>query len=63
MARLAAYGVDIPVIVGGILPEDDQATLLASGVTAVYTPKDYDISRIMREIAEIAQAHRVPVSS
>jgi (2R)-ethylmalonyl-CoA mutase len=63
MARLAAYGVDIPVIVGGILPEDDQATLLAAGVVAVYTPKDYDISRIMREIAEIAQAHRVPVSS
>ncbi len=63
MARLAAYGVDIPVIVGGILPEDDQATLLAAGVAAVYTPKDYDISRIMREIAEIAQAHRVPVSS
>lgn len=62
MARLTAYGVEIPVIVGGILPEDDQATLLASGVTAVYTPKDYDISRIMREIAEIAAAHRVPVS-
>jgi (2R)-ethylmalonyl-CoA mutase len=63
MAHLAAYGVEIPVIVGGILPEDDQATLLAAGVAAVYTPKDYDISRIMREIAEIAQAHRVPVSS
>jgi (2R)-ethylmalonyl-CoA mutase len=62
MAYLAAYGVDIPVIVGGILPEDDQATLLAAGVAAVYTPKDYDISRIMREIAEIAHGHRVPVA-
>jgi ethylmalonyl-CoA mutase len=62
MAHLAAYGVEIPVIVGGILPEDDQATLLAAGVAAVYTPKDYDISRIMREIAEIAHGHRVPVA-
>ena len=32
---------------GGIIPEEDRATLLASGVTAVYTPKDFDLTRIM----------------
>jgi (2R)-ethylmalonyl-CoA mutase len=58
IARLRAVGVDAPVIVGGIIPEDDRVELLAGGVAAVYTPKDFDVSRIMREIAELAIAHR-----
>lgn len=57
--RLRAEGVDSPVIVGGIIPEDDRVRLLTKeGVAAVYTPKDFDIARIMREVAELAAAHR-----
>jgi (2R)-ethylmalonyl-CoA mutase len=51
--RLRAAGVDAPVIVGGIIPEDDRATLLGLGVAAVYTPKDFDLGRIMHEIFDL----------
>ena len=56
--RLRAEGVDAPVIVGGIIPEEDRAVLTSQGVAAVYTPKDFDIARIMREVAELAVTHR-----
>jgi (2R)-ethylmalonyl-CoA mutase len=58
MARLAAVGVDAPVVVGGIIPEADRARLRDAGVAAVYTPKDFELARIMAEIAELAEAHR-----
>ncbi len=58
LAQLRAQGVDSPVVVGGIIPEEDRPTLLASGVTAVYTPKDFQLSTIMRDIAEIVAANR-----
>jgi (2R)-ethylmalonyl-CoA mutase len=58
LARLAAMGVDAPVVVGGIIPEEDRPRLAAAGVAAVYTPKDFDISRIMGEIADLAASHR-----
>ncbi len=51
-------GLDTPVIVGGIIPEDDRDNLRKRGIAAVYTPKDFDISRIMGEIAELAAARR-----
>jgi ethylmalonyl-CoA mutase len=57
--QLRASGVDAPVIVGGIIPEDDRPRLADMGVAAVYTPKDYEIARIMDEIRELAVAHRV----
>ena len=47
-------GLDTPVIVGGIIPEEDRPRLTAAGVVAVYTPKDFDIARIMGEIADLA---------
>ena len=56
--QLREVGVDTPVIVGGIIPEDDQPSLKKSGVAAVYTPKDYDIADIMRGIAEITLSQR-----
>jgi (2R)-ethylmalonyl-CoA mutase len=56
--RLRAEGCDAPVIVGGIIPEEDRTWLTSHGVAAVYTPKDFDIARIMREVAELAAAHR-----
>jgi (2R)-ethylmalonyl-CoA mutase len=55
---LREAGVTAPVVVGGIIPEEDQATLLREGASAVYTPKDYDLARIVGEIADLAVAHR-----
>jgi (2R)-ethylmalonyl-CoA mutase len=46
-------GVSAPVVVGGIIPEQDVAALQAAGVAAIYTPKDFDINRIMRDIVAI----------
>ena len=50
---LRKAGVTAPVVVGGIIPEQDVAPLRKAGVAAVYTPKDFDISRIMREIVAL----------
>jgi (2R)-ethylmalonyl-CoA mutase len=55
VADLRAAGVDAPVVVGGIIPEDDRRRLLDAGVAAVYTPKNYELAAIMSEIAEIAE--------
>jgi (2R)-ethylmalonyl-CoA mutase len=49
-------GVTAPVVVGGIIPEQDVAMLEQAGVAAVYTPKDFDITRIMREIVALVGA-------
>ena len=56
--NLRKEGVASPVVVGGIIPEDDRPRLLSAGVAAVYTPKDFELSRIMRDIAELAAAGR-----
>jgi (2R)-ethylmalonyl-CoA mutase len=54
MERLAAAGIDdIPVVVGGIIPDEDAARLRAMGVAAVYTPKNFQLTDIMREVVEI----------
>jgi ethylmalonyl-CoA mutase len=56
---LRADGADIPVVVGGIIPEADAAAMKEAGVDGVYTPKDFEINRIMGEIAElVADRHR-----
>jgi (2R)-ethylmalonyl-CoA mutase len=44
---------DVPVVVGGIIPEADVAPLKEAGVAAVYTPKDFDLTKIMRDIVEL----------
>ena len=51
-------GLDIPVILGGIIPEADRDNLKRQGIAAVYTPKDFDISRIMKEIAHLVAERR-----
>ncbi|MCL4423221.1 MAG: protein meaA [Actinobacteria bacterium] len=56
--KLRAAGVQAPVIVGGIIPQDDAAILMKKGVAAVYTPKDYQLGRIMDEIVTIAEHAR-----
>jgi len=50
--REAGVG-DVPVIVGGIIPVADEAPLKEAGVAAVYTPKDFDITRIMRDVVAL----------
>ena len=46
-------GLDIPVVVGGIIPVADAKRLRDAGVAGVYTPKDFDINQIMSEIVEL----------
>ena len=48
-----------PVIVGGIIPDEDAAKLIEGGVTAVYTPKDYELAEMMGEIVDIVAKHRL----
>ncbi len=49
-------GVNAPVVVGGIIPDQDVAPLKQAGVAAVYTPKDFDITQIMSDIIELVGA-------
>jgi len=44
---------EVPVVVGGIIPDADAAALREAGVAAVYTPKDYDLNRMMRDIVAL----------
>jgi (2R)-ethylmalonyl-CoA mutase len=50
---LREQGVDVPVVVGGIIPVADVAKLREAGVAGVYTPKDFDVNRIMGEIVDL----------
>ncbi len=54
--ELRARGVTAPVVVGGIIPEHDVEPLKRTGVAAVYTPKDFNLTTIMREIVELVGA-------
>lgn len=59
--RLEGAG-DIPVIVGGIIPDSDAKKLLESGVAAVFTPKDFGLNDIMARFVDvIRRAHDLPV--
>jgi len=51
--RSAGLG-HVPVVVGGIIPDEDAAKLLGFGVTRVYTPKDFELNRIMMDIVALA---------
>jgi ethylmalonyl-CoA mutase len=51
---------DVPVVVGGIIPEADADALRVLGIAAVYTPKDWDLNGMMRDIIElVAERHGV----
>ena len=57
----AAGAGDVPVVVGGIIPEADAAVLLDLGVAAVFTPKDYELTDILREVVQVVRAaHDLP---
>ncbi|MGD9783119.1 MAG: protein meaA [Hyphomicrobiaceae bacterium] len=54
MERMRAEGIDdVPVVVGGIIPPEDERTLLSFGVAAVYTPKNFQLNDIMSEIVDL----------
>ncbi len=54
LRRLADLGLsEVPVVVGGIVPLEDEQDLLAQGVAAVYTPKDSDMNKIMADLVNI----------
>ncbi|MEO1614083.1 MAG: cobalamin-dependent protein, partial [Pseudomonadota bacterium] len=50
MERLGRAGLSTPVVVGGIIPDADAEALVKMGVAKVYTPKDFDLNRIMFDI-------------
>ncbi len=57
LERMRAAGLgDVPLIVGGIIPDEDAAQLRALGVAAVYTPKDFELNRIMMDIVGLVDA-------
>ena len=57
LTGLRAEGLsDIPVVVGGIIPEDDAEDLRQAGVARVYTPKDFEMLRILSDMVEVAEA-------
>jgi (2R)-ethylmalonyl-CoA mutase len=51
-------GVTAPIVAGGIIPEEDRTALVDAGVAAVYTPKDFELTKIMGDIVELATAGR-----
>ncbi|HET8931713.1 MAG TPA: protein meaA [Acidimicrobiales bacterium] len=55
---LRSEGVTAPVVAGGIIPEEDRDRLIAGGVARVYTPKDFELARIMGELTDLAVAAR-----
>ncbi len=60
LRELDEAGASVPVVVGGIIPPADEAALLEAGVSRVYTPKDFEVSRIMGDIVDlVAERHGV----
>ena len=60
LAEMKAAGIDdIPLVVGGIIPSDDADRLRSMGVARVYTPKDFELNRIMFDIVALADGAAV----
>lgn len=60
MAQLKSAGLDhVPVIAGGIIPDDDAAKLQAMGVARVYTPKDFELNKIMFDIVALIDPRKI----
>ncbi len=56
VARMKAAGLgDVPVVVGGIIPKEDASALKQAGVAEVYTPKDFELNRIMSDLVRIVE--------
>ena len=57
LRELEEAGASVPVVVGGIIPPADEAALREAGVARVYTPKDFELSRIMGDIVDVVAEH------
>jgi len=56
VARMKEAGLDdVPVVVGGIIPPQDASVLKNAGVAEVYTPKDFELNRIMSDLVRIVE--------
>jgi len=55
MEKLRGEGLNVPVVVGGIIPPEDEALLKKSGIAAVFTPKDYEVNRILTDLVKIVE--------
>ena len=55
VGRMKEAGLDVPVVVGGIIPPEDAVELEKVGVAAVYTPKDFELNRIMSDLVRIVE--------
>ena len=56
MDQMRALGLeDVPVVAGGIIPDEDAETLRAYGVARVYTPKDFELTKIMADIVALVE--------
>ncbi len=53
--RLREAGVDAPVVVGGIIPPEDAEILAGKGVAHVYTPKDFELGKIVSDLVDLAE--------
>ena len=53
ISDLRDAGVEVPVVVGGIIPDSDADSLTEAGVAAVYTPKDFEITQIIGDIVRL----------
>src|SRR4051812_40788842 len=64
LRELEEAGADVPVVVGGIIPRADEGALLDAGVARVYTPKDFEVTRIMGDIVDlVAERNGVTAAS
>jgi (2R)-ethylmalonyl-CoA mutase len=64
MARMREEGLDdVPVIVGGIIPPEDESVLRKEGVAAVYTPKNFELNTIMADIVRIIESGAAKVAA
>jgi (2R)-ethylmalonyl-CoA mutase len=56
IGKLREFGVDterVPVVVGGVIPSDDEKQLLANGVARVYTPREYNLTEMVGQMADL----------
>jgi (2R)-ethylmalonyl-CoA mutase len=64
VARMKEAGLtDVPVVVGGINPKEDAAALKSAGVAEVYTPKDFELNRIMSDLCRIVEDASEPAKA
>jgi (2R)-ethylmalonyl-CoA mutase len=55
VGRMKQAGLDVPVVAGGIIPPEDAAELEKAGVATIYTPKDFELNRIMSDLVRIVE--------